>query len=194
LYLCSARLQIHLTKANFNPSQPRVPPGNSRGGEWTAVNQSGSNDAVSSSGKTPQNIDLHKEENYRGAHTLRYHVGKTGTELLLRMGRPAKWWIPLAFVMFRNGSFNSYEDAQYFVNQTIASNAETAKLVSTGLLKEAFLKKRLAIAPALKHFVKPLILKPTSALHTKLAYLLFTMPAAPMASMLIQLTLGTPIL
>ena len=166
LRLCYARLQIHETKANFNPNQPRVPPGNSQGGEWTATNQSGSNDAVPSLGKAPQKIDLHTEENYRGAHTLRYHVGKTGTELLLRIGRPAKWWMPVTFVMFRNGSFNSYEDAQYFVNQTIASNTETVNLVATGLLKDAFLKKRFGYRTGIEAFRET----PYSEAHLRVTY------------------------
>ncbi|MCW8280008.1 hypothetical protein K7A42_03845 [Agrobacterium sp. InxBP2] len=93
-------------------------------------------------------------------------MGKTGTELLLRMGRPAKWWMPVTFVMFRNGSFNSYEDAQYFVNQTIESNAETAELVATGFLKEAFLKKRFGYRTGVEAFRET----PYSEAHLRVTY------------------------
>ncbi|SNB60505.1 MULTISPECIES: hypothetical protein [unclassified Agrobacterium] len=142
LYLSYARLQIHRTKANFNPDQPRIPAGDPRGGEWTAVNHSGSQDEVPSSEKNTPKVDLRKEENYRGAHTLRYHVGKTDMEILLRMGPPARWWMPRPFVMYRNGSFDSYGDADYFVNKTIARNIETVRLVSSGILQQAFLITR----------------------------------------------------
>ena len=74
--------------------------------------------------------------------------------------------MPVTFVMFRNGSFNSYEDAQYFVNQTIASNTETVNLVATGLLKDAFLKKRFGYRTGIEAFRET----PYSEAHLRVTY------------------------
>ncbi|MGQ2918433.1 MULTISPECIES: hypothetical protein [Rhizobium/Agrobacterium group] len=166
LYLSYARLQIHRTKANFNPDQPRIPAGDPRGGEWTAINHSGSQDEVPSSEKNTPKVDLRKEENYRGAHTLRYHVGKTDMEILLRMGPPARWWMPRPFVMYRNGSFDSYGDADYFVNKTIARNIETVRLVSSGILQQAFLITRFGHRTGVEGFRET----PYSEAYLRVAY------------------------
>lgn len=58
------------------------------------------------------------------------------------MGRPAGWWEPFHAGIYRNGSFDSDQDATYFVNDVLASNAEIVRQVATGTLDQAFPKKR----------------------------------------------------
>jgi hypothetical protein len=94
-----AGLQIGDGKAGFNPAQPRVPAGNPDGGQWTSGGSTGGGstgggitDPRILSDATPDNtwvpgaryaqdetqlryfVDLYQEE-ARGGHTLRDHVG-----------------------------------------------------------------------------------------------------------------------
>lgn len=134
-----------LLKANFNPSQPRVPAGSADGGRWTdgggATGGAGHIIRVGES-NIPPRVDLLKEEGYNGAHTLRFHSGKSAEELLERMGPPASRWAVISGAARRNGSFDSDKDATYYVNDVIASNAEIVRQVASGASENAFITKR----------------------------------------------------
>ncbi|MCD2177799.1 RNase A-like domain-containing protein [Rhizobium sp. C1] len=134
-----------LLKANFNPSQPRVPAGSADGGRWTdgggATGGDGHIIRVGDPNILPR-LDLLKEEGYNGAHTLRFHSGKSAEELLERMGPPASRWAIVSGAVRRNGSFDSDRDATYYVNDVTASNAEIVRQVASGAIKDEFITKR----------------------------------------------------
>ncbi|MCD2171705.1 RNase A-like domain-containing protein [Rhizobium sp. C4] len=145
LVLDAGRQFSLLLKANFNPSQPRAPAGSADGGRWTdgggATGGIGHIIRVSDS-PIPPRVDLLKEEGYNGAHTLRFHSGKSAEELLERMGPPASRWAIVSGAVHRNGSFDSDKDATYYVNDVIASNAEIVQQVASGTIKDEFITKR----------------------------------------------------
>lgn len=123
-------------KANFNPSQPRIPAGHPQGGQWT--NSVWSRDSEGRAYKINEEfgeyfVDLRAIEGYRGAHTIREHVGKTRAELLVGMGPEASRWAFLSGAKRRNGSCGSYPEALRYVNETIADNIHTVIAVSSGV-------------------------------------------------------------
>ncbi|WP_292510652.1 RNase A-like domain-containing protein [Methylobacterium sp.] len=145
-----AFIRVDLALRGYNPNQPRVPAGSSEGGRWTEGDSG--NDAVSSPSDLPtrfvqfdpgqgRSIDL-REEEARGGHALREHVGKTDEELLARV-RASKLTFPVViFGLRRDGSFESIESANDFVNRTLEENASEVALVASGKEKKAFLKTR----------------------------------------------------
>jgi hypothetical protein len=88
----AARFQLALRrhavalKANFDPGQPRVPAGQPGGGQWAG--EGGATD-ISAGRRTRPRIEGERrysvrldEEEARGGHTMREHVGKSNQELL----------------------------------------------------------------------------------------------------------------
>ncbi len=111
LHLDLATLRLLRALKRFNPQQPRVPAGSPNGGQWASGgNGSG---AISSSGDaalTPVGyreesrrfkVDLQEEE-ARGGHAMREHVGKTEAELTGRLER--EHW---QFLIFEGGASTS---------------------------------------------------------------------------------------
>lgn len=143
------RLQFVL-KANFNPDQPRIPPGQSGGGRWTDTGSTSRNRVASSAPvqliadtRQPYFVDLQKEEGRFGAHTIRRHVGRRTDELLVEMGPTAQWWEVGKFVVRRNGTFPSPGDANYYVNDIINENTDTINAYMASNVPDGlFLSKR----------------------------------------------------
>lgn len=155
-------------KANFNANQPRVPAGNPDGGQWTDGGGGGGDEAQSAGGRndprvlsdaTPDNVfkpgaqlaqadtqrrysvNLNDEE-IRGGHTLRDHIGKTDDELLAKVRGDRGSAGIFGYARKREGSFESRESANDFVNRTLEQNQVMVDHVADGKLSRAFLNMR----------------------------------------------------
>ena len=139
----AAAVQALLRKANFNPNQPRVPRGNTDGGQWTRVGAPEGGDAalilVSDEPKLPGSyvVDLLEEEE-AGGHAIVAHVGWTPQALLNRVR--TGWYPGLVFTQItrRAGSFPSLVAANKLVNATLARNRIIVDEVASGRLSNAF--------------------------------------------------------
>ena len=139
----------------FNPDQPRVPAGNPDGGQWTEGG-GGINDPRVLSDADPdgihpyeqysQNLDKRpvdlREEEARGGHALREHVGKTDEELLASTTVDRGDSGIYSYARKANGSFDSRESANDFVNRTLEQNRDQVEAVATGRLAEKFITYR----------------------------------------------------
>ncbi len=132
--------------AKYDPNQPRVPAGNSNGGQWTdggggeGGSGSSGNEAsdseitrVSQDNETSYRVDLLEEEE-RGGHAVKEHVGKSESYLKARVEREA-------FAIVERGddfrglsvsSFNSLSAASKLVNSTLAQNRDVVDRVVRG--------------------------------------------------------------
>lgn len=155
-------------KAGFNPDQPRdeqgrwTDSGHGTSGDGVGVrsgDDSGRNDDSILSDVTPDNffkpgtqlaqaeiqrrysVDLGEEES-RGGHTLREHVGKTDEELLARVRADRGRAGIFSYARARHGSFESRESANDFVNMTLERNQPLVDQVADGKMDNAFLKAR----------------------------------------------------
>jgi hypothetical protein len=147
----AALARRRLEEAKYSPDQPRVPAGNSRGGQWTDGGTGGSiarpmgsvdvgNVRESSELTGPfqiapvepaadgvqvagRPVDLLGEED-RGGHAIEDHVRKSDQWLLNDVRSQAVSAINKGdyFDDFRSGSFTSLEAANKLVNATIAAN------------------------------------------------------------------------
>ena len=144
-----AYIRCESTLRAFNPAQPRIPAGNSNGGQWTAGDGSGGSPANVGSGLVfvgnqdggRYRVDLRQEED-RGGHALREHVQKTDDDMMQRVHR--EHWDSL-FVSAgrqRDGSFSSIEAANDFVNRTLENNIPQVDAVAEGRQDEAFITHR----------------------------------------------------
>ena len=150
-FLRALALRATQRKAGFDPDQPRVPAGNSDGGQWTSDGGSGAgrNDPTVLSDATADNvfepgtrlaaddsaasyrIDL-KEEEARGGHAISAHVNRS-PEALVAQARENFDRNPNARES-RSGSFSSLEAATKLVNSTLAQNRDMVDRVATGEL------------------------------------------------------------
>jgi hypothetical protein len=149
------RLQ-HVLARKYRPDQPRVPAGNPDGGQWTSGNDSsdglggqrtGGDDAVDvdvtgSTGDTrvAQNerqpsgrVNLLEEE-ARGGHTIKGHVGKSDSYLIreLREQQLEANARGQRGDGLRVGSFTSLEAANRLVSATLANNPGAIENVTRG--------------------------------------------------------------
>src|SRR5215213_4765805 len=156
LELRSRRLSLLLRR--FNPSQPRVPTGSRDGGQWTS---DGGGGAVSSDDATlipvgsrdedrsPLKIDLLEEE-ARGGHAIREHVGRTDAELIGRLEREYVQVRVLGRVLVergrkRAGSFPSLNEANEWVNKALEAHRVTVDEVASGRRRDAFVTYRFGV-------------------------------------------------
>jgi Bacterial CdiA-CT RNAse A domain len=174
-------------EAKYSPSQPRVPSGNPRGGQWTdrsggggsggfvsgdgaegGGSSEGSDDeggsVGASSGMDSENfsdsivkiaaddtdrrysVNLQEEE-ARGGHTLRDHVGKTDDYLIGLMNADYERSTSgnLQITRFRDaeGSFATPEQANDNVNQLLKLERDKVDQVATGAEKRLTLESRI---------------------------------------------------
>jgi hypothetical protein len=138
-------------KAGFNPDQPR-----DEQGRWTDTGGStlpALSDATPDNGWQPgvqyaQNetqrryrVNL-KEEEASGGHTVERHVGKSDDELLNTV-RGGRFDSPtLSLVGRRDGSFESLEAANDFVNRTLERNRRAVDSVASGKIDDDFITAR----------------------------------------------------
>jgi hypothetical protein len=180
-----------LEEAKYSPSQPRVPAGNPRGGQWSNRNEGGagsggfgSGDSAElgsssdgsggegegvdasgmSSGPDSENfsdsivkvaaddserrysVNLQEEE-ARGGHTLRDHVGKTDDYLIGLMNADYERSTSgnLEITRFRDaeGSFATPEQANDYVNQLLKLERDKVDQVATGAKDRDLLERRI---------------------------------------------------
>jgi HK97 family phage portal protein len=138
--------------AKYSPDQPRVPAGNPDGGQWTsgreggeaAGDESGSgsnggeaNDVeitpVSQDNDGSYRVDLLEEEE-RGGHVIREHVGKSESYLKARVKREAFAIVERgdSFEGLGVGSFSSLSSATKLINSTLAENQAIVDRVVRG--------------------------------------------------------------
>ncbi len=154
----------------YAPDQPRVPAGNSDGGQWTSEDGNGvakpsigtaRNDPGVLSDVTPDNffepgtqlaanetqssytVNLYEEEAPRGiGHTISDHVGKTDEELLTTL-RQRRFDFPIrSYIGRRQGSFESIETANDFINRTLEQNKSAVDQVASGSASRDFVTAR----------------------------------------------------
>jgi Bacterial CdiA-CT RNAse A domain len=145
-------------KAGFNPEQPR-----GELGRWTS---NGGSDLSGPAGDVEvpprvrlaqadtlrqYSIDLNEEE-ARGGHTLRDHVGKTGDELLSATRTDRGEAGAYRYARQRQGSFESRESANDFVNRTLGQNRELVDSVASGSSERALLNSRFGFRTGIEAF------------------------------------------
>lgn len=159
--LALVKLQRALHRKDWR-DQPRVPAGNPDGGQWTSEgggqgpigNDTVDVDVTGSTGRTDvaQNENERRysvnleQEDARGGHAVRDHVGKTKEELFRELDNDWKRWDAgrLQITNYRpaQGSFSSLIEANDFVNETLRENQQKVEAVATGQAKRATLEKR----------------------------------------------------
>jgi HK97 family phage portal protein len=171
-------------KTGFDPSQPRVPEGGPDSGQWTGDGGGGSGGfesdefgAGSSEGEaervrvaqaenTPKySIDL-PDEDARGGHGYRDHVGKSDEELLGIVERSVFHTLSKSYFKKAQGAFVSLESANDFVNRVLEENRATVDLVASGEVEEMWLEKRFGY-PTGKEAFRP---GPEQPVHMRQTY------------------------
>ena len=133
--LLVADLRLHLAlKAGFNPDQPR-----DDHGRWT---DAGGGTQIAQAEGTRRYTVVLAEEEARGGHAIRTHVGKSDEELLATL-RAMRIDTPFVTVAAKaQGSFASLESTNDFVNRILETRTETVDLVANGVMKDAWLERR----------------------------------------------------
>jgi hypothetical protein len=143
--------------AKYDPNQPRVPGGNPDGGQWTSGGAGGNNEnsessnnyvrgdneitLVSQDGETGYRVDLLEEED-RGGHAIKEHVGKSESYLKARVEREAFAIVERGddFRGLSVGSFSSVSSATKLINSTLAQNRDVVDRVAKGIDERAFVR------------------------------------------------------
>lgn len=141
--------RLRLSLRAYHAEQPRVPAGNPNGGQWTDGDAGDGYDPgdearlVHVSDEVDRRYTvLLSEEEARGGHTLRNHVGRTDEQMLFRVQSSKRTFPIIIYGFRRDGSFESSETANDFVNRTIERNASEVDDVATGKEPEAFITSR----------------------------------------------------
>ncbi|WP_245259337.1 RNase A-like domain-containing protein [Methylobacterium sp. 77] len=152
--ITSCRLQVafqrlRLSLRAYHADQPRVPAGHPDGGQWTDGGTGDGYDsgddariAQVSDDATRRYTVLLYEEEMRGGHTLREHVGKSDAQMLARVQASKRTFLFVDYGLRRDGSFESVETANDLINRTLKENASEVDDVATGTKANAFLKSR----------------------------------------------------
>jgi hypothetical protein len=138
---------MHLeAKAGFNAEQPRDDQG-----RWTngAEGEEGSLSLVADVDR--YSISLPEEE-MRGGHAIQTHVGKSARDLIstlnaLRIDTPF-----LTIARDAQGSFDSLESANDFVNRVLQANVEAVDRVANGLENDVWLQRRFGYRTGIEAF------------------------------------------
>ena len=145
-----AGLQIRalFCRYSFDPNQPRVPRGNSDGGEWTDGGGFGAADRSPAS--RPQRVAQNTTGNFsraslaqhesRGGHTIARHVGKSPDFLMRQIKKSRVRGLFFSGGMHRAGSFPSITAAEKLINATLSRNMAVVKQVAAGARTHAFIK------------------------------------------------------
>lgn len=133
-------LALVLAIRAFTVNQPRVPAGNPDGGQWVA--DGGHIIRVADNEPPPQyTVDL-QEEDKLGGHAYRDHVGKSDTELLLRIVNTQSLKVLSKGYGAASGSFVSRDSANDLVNQVLREYKPEVDRVTAGEAPGATLNKR----------------------------------------------------
>jgi hypothetical protein len=124
-------------KAGFRVDQPRVPAGQSGGGQW--VGEGGGDGLVHlTQDRRGFLIDLTEHEGPIGdssieGHTIREHVGRTTASMIAQMGRDM-WSDDQGGIVYRRllGTFPSVTAAQRVIGATLSAHTATVDRVIAG--------------------------------------------------------------
>ncbi|MCK9917785.1 hypothetical protein MXD81_52470 [Microbacteriaceae bacterium K1510] len=117
-------------------SDPRVPSDATPDNYYTPGARLAQNDAEQKYG-----VSL-KEEEKRGGHTIRDHVGKSDDELMSVMQNDRSDGGVVGYVRRRQGSFESVEKANDLVNRTLEANKSIVDRVARGENERDFITSR----------------------------------------------------
>ena len=92
-------------------------------------------------GEREYSVDL-KQEEVRGGHTIRDHVGKTDTDLLGVVERSVTRTPFVTIAKKSQSSFDSVEAANDFVNRLLEQNTDKVDAVANGAARDAWLERR----------------------------------------------------
>lgn len=131
--VCAFRLQL-LWKSGFNPDQPR-----DDHGRWT---DTGAGTRVAQAGGAERyRVSLPQEE-ARGGHAIRTHVGKSDAELYKDLRALTLRGFVNDTGMAAQGTFESLESANDFVNRVLEAHPDQVDRVVTGVSEDAWLEMR----------------------------------------------------
>lgn len=141
--LLIADLQLYLAlKAGFDPNQPR-----DAIGRWTDTG-AGISLEIEPETRIAQSDGVRRytvvlaEEEARGGHAIRRHVGKTDAELIARLRSMRLDSLFVTIAAEAQGSFASLEEANNLVNRVLEIHAPLVDQVSMGLEKEVWFQWR----------------------------------------------------
>ncbi|MCJ2082474.1 hypothetical protein [Methylobacterium sp. J-090] len=131
--------RLRLSLRAYHAEQPRVPAGNPNGGQWTDGDAGDGYDSGNEGRLVHVSDEVNRrytvllsEEEARGGHTLRDHVGRTDEQIIFRIHSSKKTFPVVTYGFRRDGSFQYSEIAKDFVNRTIERNAFEVDDVATG--------------------------------------------------------------
>ena len=173
-----------VSSLKFSPEQPRADAGNSDGGQWVDAGggSGGFTDSRVLSDATPDNLALPgarlaqndgseryrvniSEEDARGGHTVKDHVGKSDDELLTILEQEVIHTPRYSYYKEAQSSFISRESANDFVNRILERNAPKVDAVASGLVDEAWLEDRFGFPTGKQAFrpgpEEPIYMRPT---------------------------------
>jgi hypothetical protein len=170
----------------YSPDQPRVPRGHTDGGQWTdgggGNGASASDDDRVISDARPDGLAkpgarlaqaesrekyqvIIEEEDARGGHTIRDHVGKSDAQLLSALEQEVIHTPGYSFYKEAQGSFLSRESANDFVNRILEGNQPKVDAVASGIVEEAWIEERFGYPTGKQAFrpgpEEPLYVRPT---------------------------------
>lgn len=167
-----ADLQLYLAlKAGFDPNQPR-----DAIGRWTDTG-AGISPQIEPETRIAQSDGVRRytvvlaEEEARGGHAIRRHVGKTDAELIARLRSMRLDSLFVTIAAEAQGSFASLEEANNFVNRVLEIHAPLVDQVSMGLKKEAWLQWRFGYQTGTKAYWPDPDTRPTCVPHMRLVCL-----------------------
>ena len=137
-------LALYLTlRANFDPSQPRVPSGQPGGGRWTdggaeVILAQGPSKTGEGSSNQRYLIDLRDHEGKDGAHTIARHVGKSDAYLINRMNTERRPGFNWSLALRRAGTFLSLPGANRLISATLYRNRDIVDRVASGEVSSDF--------------------------------------------------------
>lgn len=127
------RLQL-LWKAGFNPDQPR-----DDHGRW--VDAGGGTRVAQAGGMERYRVFLPEEE-ARGGHAIRTHVGKSDEELYAALQARTLRGLFVSSGWAAQGTFDSLESANDFVNRVLEANPDQVDRVVRGVSDEEWMLMR----------------------------------------------------
>ncbi len=152
--ITSCRVQVafqrlRLSLRAYHADQPRVPAGHPDGGQWTDGGAGDGYDSGDDARIVHVSDDLNRrytvvlsEEEVRGGHTLREHVGKTDAQMMQRVQSSKRRFLFVDYGLRRDGKFDSVETGNDLINCTLEQNASEVDDVAIGKKANAFLKSR----------------------------------------------------
>ena len=158
----------------YSPDQPRVPAGNPDGGQWTGGGGgSGGDVVVGDSGDDGLSDRAKKysvnlvEEDARGGHAFRDHVGKSDAELIGVVQNSVIRGTFVSLYKDAQGSFLSSEAANDFTNRVLRMNTLRVDAVASGAIAEDWLAEKFGYPTGKEAFragpKEPVYIRPTYA-------------------------------